>query len=158
MQTQTKTAKPTFSADPNKAIQEMMDTIDQMRRVYERETDALEKLDTKGFLSLQEEKLNATNAYKFGIEDVLSRKETMKTVDPALKKDLKRMQDDFADLSMKNLNALKLMQRTMARVGGKVQKAAKDSVNKQRTFSYGEGGKLEQNERKSISTGVSETA
>ncbi len=158
MQTQARAAKLIFSADPNKAMQEMMDTIDQMRRVYERETDALEKMDTKGFLSLQEEKLNATNAYKLGIEDVLSRKSEMKTVDPAMKKELKRMQDNFADLSMKNLNALKLMQRTMERVGSKVQKAAKDSVNKQRTFSYGESGKLEQNERKGISTGVSETA
>jgi len=162
MQTQTsqnsQANKNIFSVDPNKAMQEMMDTIDEMRNVYERETETLEKLDTKGFIALQDEKIRKTNVYKSGIEEILRRKSEMKTVDPALKKELKRMQSNFSDLSMKNLNALKQMQRTMERLGNTVQKAAKDSVNKERAFSYGESGKIQQNERKSVSIGVSETA
>ncbi len=161
MQTHTstsKTGKNIFSADPNKAMQEMMDTIDRMRGVYERETSALESLDTKEFLSLQDEKLQTTNDYKSGIEEIMRRKGSIKAADPALKKELERMQVDFSELSAKNLTALKRMQRTMERLGNTVQKAAKESVNKHRAFSYGESGQLQKNERKSVSIGVSETA
>jgi hypothetical protein len=162
---QTHSSRPTsenskniLSANPNKAMQEMMNTIDRMHTVYERETAALEALDTKGFLSLQEEKLHTTKAYRTGIEEVLRRKKEMKTVDPALKTELTRMQRNFSDLSVKNMEALKQMQRTMERLANTVQRAARESVNKSRAFSYGESGKLESNERKSVSIGVSETA
>ncbi|HOO82286.1 MAG TPA: flagellar protein FlgN [Alphaproteobacteria bacterium] len=147
-----------LSADPNKAMQEMMDVIDRMRGVYVRETEALEDMDTKGFIALQDEKIQATNIYKSGVEDILRRKCEMKAVNPALKRDLERMQADFAALSSKNMDALKRMQRTMERLGQTVQRAAKESVNKQRAFSYGESGKIHNDERKSVSIGVSETA
>ena len=147
-----------LSADPNKAMQEMMDVIDRMRGVYVRETEALESMDTKGFIALQDEKLQTTNIYKSGIEDILRRKRELKAVDPALKRDLERMQADFAALSSKNMDALKRMQRTMERLGQTVQRAAKESVNKQRAFSYGESGKIHNDERKGVSIGVSETA
>lgn len=135
-----------------------MDVIDRMRGVYVRETEALEDMDTKGFIALQDEKIQATNIYKSGVEDILRRKCEMKAVNPALKRDLERMQADFAALSSKNMDALKRMQRTMERLGQTVQRAAKESVNKQRAFSYGESGKIHNDERKSVSIGVSETA
>ncbi|MCB9982319.1 MAG: hypothetical protein H6861_01420 [Rhodospirillales bacterium] len=147
-----------LSADPNKAMQEMMDVIDHMRGVYIRETDALEHMDTKGFLALQDEKIQATNIYKSGIEDILQRKNEMKSVQPNLKKQLERMQAEFAALSSQNMVALKRMQRTMERLGQTVQKAAKESVNRQRAFSYTPSGQLQHDERKGISTGISETA
>jgi len=151
-------AKGFLSANPNKAMQEMMDVIDRMRGIYTRETEALEALDSKGFMALQEEKLQTTNVYKSGIEDILRRKTEMKNVDPALKKELERMQSDFAELSSNNMSALKRMQRTMERLGQTVQRAAKESVNRQRAYSYSPSGTLQKDERKSISTGISETA
>ena len=155
----TSASRKTFlSSDPQKAIQEMMETIDRMRNVYELETDALENLDTKAFLSLQNEKLQTTNIYKSGIEDILARKDEMKKIDPAIKKELERMQADFTELSAKNMSALKRMQRTMERLGNTVQKVAKESVKKQRVFSYGESGKLHSDDDKRVSIGVSETA
>lgn len=153
-----KSHKGLLSADPHKAMQEMMDTIDHMRGVYEQETEALENLDAKTFLDLQADKLEATRAYKAGIEEILIRKEDMRNVDVAIKDNLKRMQNDFADLSAKNMTALKRMQRSMERLSGTIQNAAKESVNKQNAFSYGDSGKLHKNERKSVSIGVSETA
>lgn len=147
-----------LAADPHKAMQEMMDTIDRVRGVYERETEALEKLDTQGFLDLQGEKLETANLYKAGIEDIIRRKAEMKTIDPAVKKELERMQADFAKLTSKNMNALKRMQRTMGRLGETVQKIAKDSVRKERAISYGEGGRMHEDTKKRVSIGVSETA
>ena len=46
-----------LSPNPEKAIQEMMSTIDALRGVYIEETDALEKADTNAFLNLQDKKL-----------------------------------------------------------------------------------------------------
>lgn len=147
-----------LSNDPKKAMQEMMDTIDQMRGVYLEETDALERMDAKAFLSLQDQKLQATDTYRLAIEDILARKKEMRTVDPAMKQELARMQRDFSDLSGRNLTALKRMQKTMVRLGETIQTAAKDSINKDRAVSYGESGRLESNEAKRVSIGVSETA
>ena len=147
-----------LNADPHKAMQEMMDMIDHMRGVYEVETDALERFDAKGFLAIQEEKLQATNAYRAGIEDILSRKEEIRGVDSSIKRKIEKMQKDFADLSVKNMTALKQMQKTMERLGETVQKVAKDTVNKQSAFSYGDSGRLNSSEKKRVSIGVSETA
>lgn len=147
-----------LSADPKKAIQEMMDTIDQVRNVYTRETDILEKMDMKAFLALQSEKLQTTHIYKTRVEEILARKTEMQNIDPAVKTKLRAMQSDFADLSQSNMTALKRMQKTMERLGGKIQTIAKDSVNKERAFSYGESGKLFEDNKKRVSIGVSETA
>lgn len=147
-----------LNTDPKKAMQEMMDMIDHMRGVYETETDALERFDAKGFLAIQEEKLHATNAYRAGIEDIIRRKDEIRGVDSSIKRKIEKMQQDFADLSIKNMAALKQMQKTMERLGETVQKVAKDTVNKQNAFSYGDSGRLNASEKKSVSIGVSETA
>ena len=147
-----------LSSDPKRAIQEMMDTIDVMRSIYERETDALEKLDTKGFLSMQDEKLQAASLYKARIGELLARKDEMRRIDPVIKNELERSQTKFSALAEKNMSALKRMQRTTERLGGTIQKIAKDSANKQRSFSYGETGHMHKNEKKRVSIGVSETA
>lgn len=153
-----KNANGPLHADPNRAMQEMMDTIDQVRNVYERETEALDRLDTKAFIAIQDEKIQATNIYKTRIEEILRRKAEMKNVEPHIKRDLEQMQANFAELSSKNMNSLKRMQKTMTRLGETVQKVAKESVNKEQAFSYGNSGRLDSHERKSVSIGVSETA
>ena len=147
-----------LSADPHKAMQEMMDTIDHMRGVYEQETEALESLDARRFVDLQQDKIQATDLYKTGIQEILKRKDEMKRIDPSMKRDLERMQNDFATLSQKNMNALKRMQKTMERLGETIQHAAKESLKKQQNFSYGESGRLKGEEQKRMSIGVSETA
>ncbi|HPF79224.1 MAG TPA: hypothetical protein PLF01_08045, partial [Alphaproteobacteria bacterium] len=47
-----------LSTDPNKAMQEMMLTIDRLRASLIEETAALKDADTKTFLSLQDKKLD----------------------------------------------------------------------------------------------------
>ncbi len=147
-----------FSKNPNAAIQEMMGTIDSLRNIYKRETDALEAADMKTFLEMQSEKLKAARAYQEGIEQILDRKDEMKTVNPLLKKRLEDMQRDFTDLSVKNMDALKRMGRVTDRLGNTIRVAAKNAAVKSRSFSYGENGTLKSSEKKSVSMGVSETA
>lgn len=147
-----------LSRDPTKAIQDMMSTIDELRDVYITETEALKSIDTPTFLGIQNKKLSTAKRYQRGIEEILVRKDEMRRVDPALKKRLERMQNEFSDLAHENMQALERMQRTMERVGNTVRNAARDAVNKQRAYSYGETGALHRTENKIVSTGVSETA
>jgi hypothetical protein len=152
--TQTKT----LSADPNKAMQEMMSTIDNLRAIYVQENEALDTSDTKTFMELQEKKLEAARSYQEGIETILARKEQMKKANPLLKKRLAEMQKDFSDLAAKNIESLKRMQRCTHRLGELIMNAAKDAARSQRSFVYGETGAMRGSERKTVSMGVSETA
>lgn len=147
-----------LSADPKRAMQDMMQTIDDLRSVYIEETDALENIDTPRFLGLQDKKLATAKKYQKGVEEILTRKDEMRRIDPSLKMKLETMQADFAILATENMDALKRMQRTMERLGNTVRDAARDAVNKQRSYSYSESGNLNSNDKKVVSAGIIETA
>ena len=146
------------SQDPEQAMQEMMESIDTLRAVYQEETEALITVNTQAFLDLQTQKLEAARTYQQGIEEIPERREEMQNVNPLTKKRLAEMQKNFSTLSEQNMEALKRMQRTMDRLSQTIRKAAKDAAHKQRAFSYGENGTLQSDNGKIVSTGISETA
>lgn len=150
--------KGSLSADPNRAIQEMMETIDSVRTIVMKETESLETANTKAFLDIQQQKLEAARKYQNGIESMLERSSEMKHVNPLLKKRLVQMQQEFSTLTAKNLEALKRMQRSTERLGEVIMGAAKTAAKSQRTVAYGETGVITGAERKAVSMGVSETA
>ena len=147
-----------LSASPEKAMNEMMETIDALRGVYIEENKALEDVDTKAFMALQDRKLETAKLYQQGVEEIIKRKDEMRRVDPSLKRRLERMQADFSELATENKDALERMQRTMDRLNDTIRKAAKEAVNKHQATSYGECGLLQSTEKRKVSTGVSETA
>lgn len=148
-----------LSSNPKKAMQEMMDTIDELRFVYEQETSALLKCDAKAFMALQDNKIVFARHYQSGIEQMLSRREEMKKVDFDTRKKLEDMQADFAQLARKNMAALERMQKALDRFSGTLREAAKDAVKKQRATSYTATGAMAMDEVKRITTGtISETA
>ena len=147
-----------LSASPEKAMNEMMGTIDSLRSVYIEENKALEDVDTQSFMALQGKKFETAKLYQQSVEEILARKDEMRRVDPSLKRKLQRMQDDFTTLAAENKKSLKRMQRTMNRLSDTVRNAAKEAVNKQQATSYGECGRLQNTEKRVVSTGISETA
>jgi ElaB/YqjD/DUF883 family membrane-anchored ribosome-binding protein len=147
-----------LSSNPKKAMQEMMDTIDELRAVYQQETQALLASDADGFMAMQDAKLNAARNYQDGIAQMIARKEEMKSVDPVLKSQLRTMQADFSKLADKNMRALHRMQKAMERFGSTLREAARDAVKKERSTGYTANGKMLMDETKSISSGISETA
>lgn len=151
-----KNAKATAN-DAGRAMQDMMLTIDALRGIYVRETEALENTDTQTFLSLQDEKLEAAQKYKRGIESLMTR-EDLKNVSPAIKNKLAAAQKDFAGLADRNIEALQRMQRSTERLGQTIMGAAKDAARKKQAFSYGENGLVHKNEKRTVSMGLSETA
>lgn len=148
-----------LSANPRKAIQEMMETIDHLKGVYERETEALNKSDVKTFMALQDEKISTAQIYQDNIAQMMSRKEELKAMDPAARNKLEEMQGEFSQLAKKNMIALKKMQKTMDRFGGTLRDAARDAVKKDHSTNYTAKGRMDLDEAKRITTGtISETA
>lgn len=148
-----------LSSNPKKAIQEMMETIDNLKSVYERETDALDKSDVKTFMALQEEKLSTAQIYQDNIAQMISRKEELKAIDPEARNKLEAMQSDFSKLAKKNMIALKKMQKTMDRFGGTLREAAREAVKKDHSTNYTAKGRMDLDDAKRITTGtISETA
>lgn len=147
-----------LSATPEKAMNEMMDTIDSLRSVYIEENKTLENVDTEGFMALQDKKFATAKLYQQGIAEILIRKDEMRRVDPALKRKLERMQADFTTLAAENKDALKRMQRTMERLNNTIRSATKEAINKNQATSYGECGRMQDMKKRVVSTGISETA
>ncbi|MGQ0527383.1 MAG: hypothetical protein ACT4OY_05050 [Alphaproteobacteria bacterium] len=150
---------PPLSANPDSAMQEMMGIIDNLRGIYMKETDAMTGADTDLFMKLQDEKLQAARQYQKGIEFIMDNKSDMRTAHPNLKARLAAMQEEFAALSQKNMEAIKRMQRCSQRLSETVMTAARDEARKQRAFNYAENGVIATSDRKSVSMGsINETA
>ncbi|MBU0800696.1 MAG: flagellar protein FlgN [Alphaproteobacteria bacterium] len=145
-----------LSRDPRKAMEEMMATIDALRTVYVEETDALEKCDTQTFLALQDRKIASANKYQSGIAQILARKDEMRAADPTLRIRLVTMQEDFSNLSARNIEALNRVSRGVKKLGDRIMNSARDAAAKD-AVNYGKKGLL--NKYKGpVSIGVSEQA
>lgn len=148
-----------LSANPNKAIQDMMETIDHLRNVYEMETEALNKSDVQTFMSLQDEKIETARHYQDGVAQLISRKDELQNVDEETRGQLDRMQKEFSNLAARNMKALEKMQKTVDRFGGTLREAARDAVKKDRSTNYTSRGRMDLENAKRITTGtISETA
>ena len=125
-----------LSEKPQKAMQEMMDTIDELRGVYVKETEALTEANTQGFFAVQDEKLYAARKYQARVSEILKRRDEMKIVDPETRAKLERMQSEFSTLAGENLKALERMNRCMENLSSTLQNAVTEAARKKRTFAY----------------------
>lgn len=145
-----------LSGDPNKAMQQMMDTIDSLREVYREENDALSHSDTKRFLSLQDRKIEIARNYQDGAQQLLERKSDLKKINLDLKDKLVDMQSEFSGLMSENLKQLDRMRRGVNRLNDKIMTSARESA-RTKNVNYSQGGNLNLNER-SVSIGLNESA
>lgn len=143
-----------LSGDPNKAMQQMMDTIDSLREVYREENDALHSSDTKRFLGLQDRKIAIARDYQEGAQQMLERKSDLKGIDMRLKEQLVEMQKDFSGLMTDNIKELNRMRRGVNRLNDKIMSSARDTARK-KNVNYSQAGSLNINER-AVSIGLSE--
>lgn len=148
-----------LSGDPNTALRQMIGMIEKLQALYEQEVKVLQATDSKAFMDMQDEKVEAIRTYQIGISQLLERKDELKKADPAIRNKLKAMHADFSKQSRKNLEALARMRRCTERLGNTLRHAAIMAAQQQRTFSYGETGAIAGSARnKAVSSGVSETA
>jgi len=142
--------------DPNRAMQEMMGTIDRLRASLIEETAALRDADTKTFLSLQDNKLDVARDYLDGMTQLLSRKEELRSADPTLRQKLEDMRIDFADIAHENHAALERMKNGMKRLGERIMETARETARKEQQIVYGASGQMQSSMK--ASTGINESA
>ena len=145
-----------LSRDPNKAMQEMMLTIDKLRTSLLEETSALKDADTKSFMSMQDKKLGIARDYLEGMHQLIARKDELKNADERLKDRLEEMRIDFGNIAHDNHAAINRMKHGMKRLGDRIMEAARDTARKERQFFYGPNGHLQNSTGGTI--GVNESA
>ena len=147
-----------LSRDRNGAINEVMDVIKALSKVYEHETDALKKSDTKTFMALQQNKLAAAHDYQSAMAQMIARKDELNDLDPSMKDRLEKLHDNFSQISQENMKAIERMQRCTEKLGNTIRNAAIQSIQKDRGYSYTENGDIPNaSRRKAVSSGLSET-
>jgi hypothetical protein len=153
---QAKTAEFMLSRDPAKAMQEMMETIDALRRIYVEENAVLGKADTRAFIGLQDRKITLARSYQSGTQQIIARKEEFRNVPPVMKAKLKEAHEDFHKLASINLKSIERLKRGVGRLNERVMSAARTAAQ-QSSVSYGKKGVLGSGERR-ISIGLNESA
>lgn len=145
-----------LSKDPGRAMQEMMDTINDLKSVYLEENAALMDSDLRTFLKLQERKVNAAEKYERGITEMKIRKDEMKNVEQEKKERLISLQEEFVELAKINMESLDRMRSSVKRLSDRVMTVARETVQKEQA-KYGAAGALETNDRR-VSIGLNESA
>jgi hypothetical protein len=153
---QVKTAEFMLSRDPAKAMQEMMETIDALRRIYVEENAVLGKADTRAFIGLQDRKISLARSYQSGTQQIIARKEEFKNVPPVMKSKLREAHEEFHKLASINLKSIERLKRGVGRLNERVMSAARAAAQ-QSSVNYGKKGVLGSGERR-ISIGLNESA
>jgi flagellar biosynthesis/type III secretory pathway chaperone len=147
-----------LAREPGKAMQEMMDIIDNLHGIIDAETRALEKADTKTFFGLQEKKIVAAQAYHDGATQLIQRKDEFSGVRRDFKKMLEKKQEDFNKSTEVNLKKLKSMSRGIQRLSSCLMESAREQGEKEQSVNYSSDGKVKKNVAKKVSIGVIESA
>lgn len=145
-----------LSADPGKALQEMMDTIDALRLIYVEENEALANANTRLFLGLQEDKITRAQQYHDGLSQLMERKEEIKEAPLELREKLRKSHEEFSKVTHKNLWHLERMKKSVDRLNSRIMHSARKAAEKD-GVNYGAQGKIQRTSR-NISIGVSESA
>lgn len=152
----TQRKKYVLSKDPNKAMEEMMRTIDQLRGSLVEETAALKEADTTTFMHLQDKKLDVARDYLEGMGQMLARKDEIKQADPKLIERLEKMRSEFAEIAHENRAALERMKNGMKRLGDRIMETAREAARKEKQIIYGSSGQMQSGLKATI--GVNESA
>jgi hypothetical protein len=156
MTTETPTEHKILSENPVKALQDMMQTLDNLRKVYEEETKALQGSDIKAFFALQNKKIEAAQDYHAGIAELVSRKDEILEVHPDLKPVFSRKHEQFSVAAQENLEALDRMRRTVGRLGNRMVSAARESAIRD-SVNYGAKGQMNGARHRPVTIGLNES-
>lgn len=144
-------------ADANRAVQDVLKTIDAVHSVYAEENAALDAADTRKFMEIQDRKIEAVRKYQADITELMARKDEIKSrLDPRLSHILKMKQEEFDALTRENLEHLERMRKCAERMGKRIIQAARETAKKD-THAYGAQGHLAYADRRA-SIGINESA
>lgn len=147
-----------LSRDPDKAMQEMMETIDDLKNLYAKENEALRSGDVHKFMKMQEDKLLMAYQYQSDVKNLMERSDDIKEKGSKfLIESLRKKHDEFEKMGNKNKENLERMDRIMGRIGERLINAAKRAALSE-SVSYTSSGSINGKAKEVVSTGVIETA
>lgn len=148
---------PLLDKNPDKAIGQVSTLMDRLCNFYSSENDVLKNADSRGFLSLQTEKMILARHYKEVLKQVRIRQNDLKTARPCLKEELEQRQSTFRALADENRKLLKRMENGTERLHKRVVDAVKRAANKKQVHGYGHTGHMAALKTRRVSTGLEET-
>ncbi len=148
----------TLSKDPAQAAKEVLAIVDRLHAIIDKETAALEAADNAAFLALQQEKIDATQAYHQAGMQLMARKEEFAPVRDALRRKLLERETAFQASTDNNMKKLQSMGRGLKRLSGRLMENAREQAQKMRAVNYSAEGTINDGSTRAVSIGVSKSA
>lgn len=149
--------RPSLSADINEALKEMISVSMQINELYSKETVFLKETNTKGFMSLQDEKIRLAYAYQAGSKELIARKKELIHADASLKQKLKDLRNEFVRIGSENETILNKVHKNVKRLSDRILNVARDAAQKAQVRGYNSSGATTQ-AQKSVAVSISEEA
>lgn len=144
-------------ASLNTALLHTIVAVTTLRDVLARETEALKNTNSREFLDLQDEKVEAARHYESLYNNIVNRPlDEIKTADPKLKEQLLRLEDDVRKTMKANVQAIKRMENATVQLGERIMKSARKTAESMTQFAYGASGMMQKGNKAII--GVDERA
>lgn len=144
--------------NPSEAMQEMLEIIDNLHGILDKETKALETSDTQTFIGLQEKKYLAALAYRDGTRQISERKKEFSDMSNELRERFKIRKANFGLCMEKNEKRLRTSRRVLRKLSERLTKCALNQRNKAGNICYTADGTISAGSEKSLSTGINESA
>lgn len=142
--------------DVKDIVDRFISSVSQLQSILSEETDRLKVADRRGFLALQDKKLEVALSYQHDISAVKNVAKVLKEKYPNLVPFLKEKQNNLSQTINENEIALKRMENSTKRLSDRIMDIARKAAAEQNSVVYGSAGKL--NDKKRASMGVSESA
>lgn len=133
----------TVPSDINVAILHTIIAVTALRDVMLKENDALAAVSTRGFMDVQEEKVDAARRYEVLVNALMNRADEIKSADGKLKEQLQRLQGSFGDVAKINRDSIERMKNATKLLSERIMKSARTDMEKQTQFAYGASGKMQ---------------
>lgn len=130
-------------ADINVALLHTVIAVTALRDVMSKENEALERSSTRGFMDLQDEKVETARRYETLVSALMDRAIDLKGADEKLKDQLQRLQVSFGDVAAKNRENIERMRNATQLLSERIMKGAREEVERQNQFAYGSSGKMQ---------------
>jgi hypothetical protein len=147
---------PAATSGINMALKDVITAITNLRDALIKENEALDHANSRAFMDLQDEKVACARRYEAAMNALLDHKDTVNQCDPRLKSILLSLEKGFAKVMADNLVKLERMKGATEKLGERIMRSARKSVETQTQFAYGSSGTMQRGVKASM--GLSEQA
>lgn len=140
----------------NRAVQAMLDVIEELASFYEQENETVDATDTRSFITLQDRKIALARRYQEYAKQALARRDELKNAAPDLRQRLIIAHDKLTEHTSKNLDGLERLRKGVNRLSERIMSGAREAAQKE-VPNYNAGGSLTPHKR-AVSMGLNESA